>query len=99
MRKIINVIIGTSILSFGMFNFHYRYAITEGGVLGLLLVFKHLFDVSPAISGFICDMICFGVGTITLGPKFLLKSLIATVWEILSGFRKNHDIRGVWVSE
>lgn len=79
LKSYVPIIIGASILSFGTFNFHYRYAITEGGVLGLLLVCKHVFDISPSITGFIFDMSCFAFGTKVYGKEFLTKSITATI--------------------
>lgn len=44
------VTIGTFILSFGIYNFYYQNGITEGGVLGILLILKNMFGVEVSIS-------------------------------------------------
>ncbi|MFR8619569.1 MAG: YitT family protein, partial [Romboutsia timonensis] len=44
------IIIGATILSFGSYNFNYQNNVTEGGVLGLLLLLQHVFNISPSIT-------------------------------------------------
>lgn len=78
-KTILMVILGASILSFGTFNFNYQNNITEGGVLGLLLLFKNLFNVSPSITNLILDFSLFCLGAKFYGKSFLLYSALSTV--------------------
>ena len=63
--------------AFGMYNVHALSAVTEGGVLGMTLLLEHWFALSPAISGFLLNGICFLIGWRTLGKDFIAYSLIA----------------------
>ena len=41
---------GSFILAFGLYNIHSQSGVTEGGVLGLILLLDHWFGLSPSIS-------------------------------------------------
>ena len=66
---------GVMILSFGLFNIHSQSKITEGGILGLTLFLKHWFHISPGISEFVLDLLCYLAGLRILGKSFLLRFL------------------------
>ncbi len=83
-KKYIFIIIGSFILSFGIYNIHSPSNVTEGGVLGLILLIEYWFNVSPAISSFIIDVSCFLIGFKILGGSFLKSSLVATITFSLS---------------
>ncbi|MDT2955600.1 hypothetical protein [Enterococcus casseliflavus] len=57
-RALTMVFLGSTILSFGLFNIHSFSGVTEGGGLGLTLLLDHWFHLSPAITGFIFNMLC-----------------------------------------
>ncbi len=81
-REIINwctVILGASLLAFGTYNVHAQSGITEGGILGLILFFRHWFGITPAITSFILDAICYAVGFYFLGKSFAKYAIVATV--------------------
>lgn len=78
-RSIFLIIIGSTILSFGNFNFNYQNSITEGGILGLLLLIKNVFDISPSITSLVIDLSLFVLGVKFFGKKFLLYSILATI--------------------
>ncbi|MGL5313997.1 MAG: YitT family protein [Peptostreptococcaceae bacterium] len=73
------ILLGSLILAFGFYNFYYLYNITEGGVLGLLLLLKNLFDIQPSIANLIIDAILLLVGYRFFGKNFLIYSIIASV--------------------
>lgn len=52
---------------------------TEGGVLGLCLVFEKWWDLSPSISGFVLNALCYLFGAKVLGKRFVLYSLAASL--------------------
>lgn len=78
-KSILLIIIGSTILSFGSYNFNYQNNVTEGGVLGVLLLMKNLFDISPSITSLIIDLSLFALGSKFFGKRFLLYSLTATI--------------------
>jgi uncharacterized membrane-anchored protein YitT (DUF2179 family) len=63
--------------AFGMYNVHALSGVTEGGVLGLVLLIDHWFAISPAVSGFVLNAACYILGWRTLGKTFIGYSLIA----------------------
>lgn len=73
------MILGTAILSFGLFNVHSQSRITEGGVLGLTLLLKHWFHISPSVSGILMDCTCYLLGAAMLGKTFLKNALTASI--------------------
>lgn len=72
------LLLGSATLAFGLYNVHAQSGITEGGVLGLTLFFKHWLDISPAVSGLIIDGLCFIFGFKVLGKTFIKYSIVAS---------------------
>ena len=72
-------LLGGGILAFGLYHIHAQSGVTEGGQLGLTLLLHHWWRISPALSGFIINTICYLIGWRTLGKAFLFYSGISTV--------------------
>lgn len=68
---------GSIIQAIGIYNIHALSGVTEGGVLGLTLLLKHWFDISPAFSSFLLNLACYGLGWRTLGKEFIGYSLVS----------------------
>ena len=68
---------GSAILAFGLYHIHSFSGITEGGVLGLTLLLQHWFGISPALSGLLLNLCCYGLGWKTLGKEFLFYSALS----------------------
>ena len=66
-------------LAFGLYHVHSVSGITEGGVLGATLLLGHWLSLSPAVSGFVMNLLCYAWGWKLLGRSFIAYSLIATV--------------------
>lgn len=79
LRSILLIIVGSGILAFGSYNFNYQNGVTEGGVLGLILLVKNIFDISPSITNILIDFSLFALGAKFFGKKFLLCSIFATI--------------------
>lgn len=73
------LLLGTAILSFGLYNVHSQANITEGGVLGLQLFIQHWFGISPSVIGPVMDFMCYLIGWRILGGVFLKNAIVATV--------------------
>ena len=71
------ILAGSAILAFGLYNIHARTGVTEGGVLGMLLLLRHWFGISPAVSGIVLDAVCYFIGWKVLGGEFLLYSAVS----------------------
>lgn len=72
-------VIGAFIMAFGLYEIHSFSGITEGGVLGLALFFENTFSLSPAISTFVLNVVCYAIGLKILGKAFLFYSAVATI--------------------
>lgn len=79
MKKILTLILGSAILAFGLYNVHALSGVSEGGAIGLTLLFYNLFNISPSITGIIITIITYALGTKFIGKDFLINSIIATV--------------------
>ncbi len=73
----LQAVVGSAILAFGMYNIHSVSGVTEGGILGLTLLGDHWLHLSPAVSGFILNAVCYFIGWRTLGKDFIGYSAIA----------------------
>ncbi len=78
-KKSIWLLLGSGILAFGLYHIHAVCAITEGGSLGLTLLLDHWLDVSPAVSGLVMNVVCYGLGWRVLGKQFILYSGISAL--------------------
>ena len=65
--------------AFGLYNIHSCSGVTEGGVLGAVLLFQNWWSISPAISGFILNFLCYFLGWKNLGRVFLVYSAVSTL--------------------
>lgn len=79
LHNCIFLIVGSAILAFGLFNVHSFSEVTEGGTLGLTLLFDRWFNVSPAISSLVLNTICYFIGWRTLGKRFIAYSALCCV--------------------
>lgn len=61
-------------LAFGMYNIHSVVNITEGGVLGAVLLIQHWLHISPAISSLVLNGLCYLFGWRTFGKSFVVYS-------------------------
>lgn len=66
-------------LAFGMYNVHSISGITEGGVLGAVLLIRHWLHISPALSSLVLNGLCYLLGWRTFGKRFLFYSLVSAL--------------------
>lgn len=89
-QKLLVILIGTAIASFGIHNIHQQTDITEGGVIGLILLLNHWLHISPAFITPVLDIICYILAFRYLGWNFIKTSMISTlsiaifykIWEL-----------------
>lgn len=84
LQKILMIFLGTGILSFGIYNIHQQTQVTEGGVLGLILLINHWFGISSSTVAPILDILCYLFAFQYLGKDFIKISIVSTL--SLSGF-------------
>lgn len=80
------IILGAMICSFGICNIHQRTNITEGGVIGLMLLIEHWFSISPAYITPVLDIVCYALAYKYLGGQFIKISIVSTL--CISAFYK-----------
>jgi len=78
-KQYATLLLGSAILAFGLYNVHAQSGITEGGVLGTTLLLHHHFGISPGISEFCLDAICYCIGFRLLGKSFVVNAAVATL--------------------
>ena len=78
-RRCIVAALGSVILAFGLYHVHSFSDVSEGGVLGMTLLLNHWLHLSPAITGFVLNAVCFLFGWRVLGREFVIYSAIATL--------------------
>ncbi len=74
---ILLLLLGCAIQACGLFHIHSFAKVTEGGVLGATLLLEHHFKISPAITSFVMNALCYLLGWRLLGRRFLVYSLIS----------------------
>jgi len=78
-KRILFIIIGAMICSFGIHNIHQQTGITEGGVIGLMLFIEHWIGISPAFITPVLDAACYLLAFKYLGGRFIKISAISTL--------------------
>lgn len=73
------IILGSLIQAVGIYNIHSISSVTEGGVLGLTLLIRHWFRISPAVSSFVLNTLCYALGWKTLGKEFIAYSAVSII--------------------
>lgn len=73
------ILLGSAILSFGLYNIHERTQVTEGGVLGMTLFLQHWLGVSPSITSPLMDILCYLLAWRFLGNAFARYALTASL--------------------
>lgn len=71
------LLLGSVIQAVGIYNVHALSNVTEGGVLGLTLLLQHWFQISPAVSSLVLNLLCYAIGWKTLGREFIGYSLVS----------------------
>ena len=83
-KTVLSIILGTAITTFGIYNVHRQADITEGGILGLILLFNFWIGMSSSILSPVLDALSYALGFKYLGREFLKTSIFATI--CMAGF-------------
>ena len=59
LKKVLLIILGAAVCSFGIHNIHQRTAITEGGVIGMMLLIDRWLGLPPAVITPVLDITCY----------------------------------------
>lgn len=73
------ILLGAMIYSFGIHNIHQRVDITEGGILGLMILVEHWLGLSMAYITPVLDGMCYLMAYRFLGARFIRISAFSTL--------------------
>lgn len=73
------VFLGAMIYSFGIHNIHQRTGITEGGILGMMILIEHWMGFSMAYITPVLDGLCYLTAYRFLGARFIRISAFSTL--------------------
>ena len=73
------ILLGAAICTFGIHNIHQRTGITEGGVIGMMLLVEHWLGFSPAYITPVLDIACYLLAWRYLGGGFIKISIVSTL--------------------
>lgn len=79
LRRVLVILLGAAICSFGVHNIHHRVSITEGGVMGLMLLLNNWFGISLSGLTPVLDLACYALAFKYLGKDFIKWSAFATI--------------------
>ena len=79
LKTTVSITIGTAITTFGLYNVHQQADITEGGILGLILLLNFWLGMSSSLLSPILDFLSYLMGFKYLGKEFLKTSIFATL--------------------
>lgn len=91
LKRLLCIAAGSAILTFGIHNIHQVVGITEGGVIGTLLLANHWLGIPSSIVSPILDILCYAVAFKLLSAGFLGWSVVSSaciaafyaIWERL----------------
>ena len=78
-KKIALILLGAAITSFGLYNIHQQTSITEGGVMGMMLLINHWLGISSSLITPVLDLACYGLAFRYLGGQFIKISILSTM--------------------
>ena len=78
-KRVLLIILGAAVCSFGIHNIHQRTAIPEGGVIGMMLLIDRWTGLPPAFITPVLDLICYALAFRYLGGQFIKISVISTL--------------------
>jgi uncharacterized membrane-anchored protein YitT (DUF2179 family) len=78
-RNIIGIVIGAAIMGFGINAFNLANNLAEGGITGISILLKLMFDLDPGLTILIINIPLFILGAKVLGFKSLTYTIIGTV--------------------
>ncbi|MCQ2286726.1 MAG: YitT family protein [Bacteroidales bacterium] len=101
------ILIGTFIMSIGIIVFQSPLKLAPGGVYGIAIILHHLFNFPIGWSGICMDLPLLLIGTLWLGGKFGLKTLVGlvslsgfnTMWEHIYGYDPLITIAGTNIAD
>lgn len=79
LRSYLQIVVGCFIMAVGFVVFIAPMKLAPGGVYGIAIILHHLFDFPIGLSGLALDIPLLILGTLILGPKFGVKTVVGIV--------------------
>ncbi|MBO8170734.1 MAG: YitT family protein [Bacillaceae bacterium] len=79
LKNIIAITIGTAIMGFGINYFNISNGLAEGGITGITLLLKYIFNIDPAFSNIVLNIPLFIIGWKVLGRISFIYTLYGTL--------------------
>ncbi|MGO0063255.1 YitT family protein [Brevibacillus fluminis] len=76
-KQLLVMILGTFLLAFSYYHINFQNNLTEGGFMGLALLGKFAFNISPTLTMLALDIPIFILALFLKGRKFLMNTMIA----------------------
>lgn len=77
-RRLGLIVLGAGIVSFGLYNIHQQCGVTEGGVLGMVLLLHHWLGLPASVVTPVLDAACYLLALKVLGGEFIRWSVFST---------------------
>ncbi|QQK76034.1 YitT family protein [Salicibibacter cibarius] len=77
-KRVILVLLGTALMSFGLVYFNMENNLADGGFTGITLILFFVFTIDPAISNIVLNIPMFFIGYRVLGRPLFIYTLIGT---------------------
>ena len=78
-RRLPVILLGAGVFTFGIYNIHAQVGITEGGVIGLMLLLEHWFSLPASVLSPLLDIACYALAFYSWGGGFIGTSLVCSV--------------------
>jgi uncharacterized membrane-anchored protein YitT (DUF2179 family) len=75
-REISMIVFGSFVLAAGVYHIHVQNNLAEGGFIGIALLVKQFFHVSPSITTLVLDTPLILLGSRLLGKRLAIKTII-----------------------
>lgn len=79
LRSYLQIVVGCFVMAVGFVVFIAPMKLAPGGVYGIAIILHHLFDFPIGLSGLALDIPLLILGTLILGPKFGVKTVVGIV--------------------
>jgi uncharacterized membrane-anchored protein YitT (DUF2179 family) len=86
------ILLGSFILAATLYHIHFQNHLVEGGFIGIALILKNLFGISPSISTILMDLPIILLAAKLLGTRMIINTLIgATSFSVFYAFMENYS--------
>ncbi len=77
-QQLIVMLLGTFLLAFSYYHINFQNNLSEGGFMGLALLGKYAFNLSPSVTILLLDIPVFFIALFVKGRRFLYNAILAS---------------------